>query len=183
MFNLNKILQNFEKNKPVIVFDSPNRENEADLILPVQKCTSEAVNFAISQAKGLLCVAVEKTRQLELELNWMQANAKNNSLYHTNFTVSVDLLGHGVTTGISASDRAKTIQALADSNFQAADFARPGHIFPLVADPLGLKSRAGHTETAVTLAKLGNYFPVAFLIEILALPQKLEVKLPLYKVK
>jgi len=162
---LKKIIESFENNKPVIVFDAQNRENEADFIIPAQKLTVQTVNFMITKGKGLLCVAITEERQKELGLKIMTES--NDSKFYTNFTVSVDLNSSEVTTGITALERFLTIKAMADKKLRKQDFNKPGHIFPLVAREGLLKTRAGHTEASLTLALMAGLSPCAALIEIL----------------
>jgi 3,4-dihydroxy 2-butanone 4-phosphate synthase/GTP cyclohydrolase II len=150
--------------KMIIVTDDIERENEGDLIAPAHCITAEQVNFIISKARGLLCVAIERDWAEKLYLTPMAPD--NTSLHHTNFTVSIDAV-NGTTTGISASDRAKTIRKLADPMTEPQDFARPGHIFPLIAKKGGVLRRSGHTEAAVDLMRLAGFFPAGVLCEIL----------------
>lgn len=148
----------------VIVVDDENRENEGDLIIAAEAITPEKVNFMESQAKGLLCVPLTGERCDELDLPMMVTS--NTSVHSTPFTISVDLLGHGCTTGISSYDRAQTILALANKDTLPEDLGRPGHVFPLRAREKGVLSRIGHTEAAVDLAKLAGLYPAGVLIEI-----------------
>lgn len=148
----------------VIVVDDEDRENEGDLILAAEAITPEKVNFMETHAKGLLCVPITAERCDELDLPMMVTN--NTSVHATPFTVSVDLLGYGCTTGISSFDRAQTILALADPETRPEDLGRPGHVFPLKAREKGVLSRIGHTEAAVDLAKLAGLSPAGVLIEI-----------------
>ncbi len=164
ILTIEEAIKELQKGNFLIVTDDQSRENEGDLILPAQYSTPEKVNFIISKARGLLCVAMEKERADKLKLTPMTSD--NTSLHHTNFTVSVDA-AEGTTTGISASDRSVTIQKLADDNSQAEDFGRPGHIFPLIAMKGGVLRRAGHTEAVVDLMKIAGLTPVGALCEIL----------------
>lgn len=148
----------------VIVVDDEDRENEGDLIIAAQAITPEKVNFMETHAKGLLCVPLTSERCDELDLPMMVTN--NTSVHATPFTVSIDLLGHGCTTGISSYDRAQTILALTKPETGPEDFGRPGHVFPLRARDKGVLSRVGHTEAAVDLAKLAGMYPAGVLIEI-----------------
>lgn len=148
----------------ILVVDDEDRENEGDLIIAAEMVTAAKVNFMEKYARGLLCVPMCESRCQELELPMMVQN--NTSLHATPFTVSVDLLGKGCTTGISASDRAQTILALADSLTKASDLARPGHVFPLKARDGGVLERNGHTEAVVDLMKLAHLKPVGVLIEV-----------------
>jgi len=150
----------------VIVVDDENRENEGDLICAAEWITPEIINFMTKEARGLICASITEERCKELDLELMVG--KNTALHHTPFTVSVDLLGHGCTTGISASDRAKTIKALVDPETQVSDLAKPGHIFPLKAREGGVIRRAGHTEAAVDLPRLAGLKPAGVLVEIMS---------------
>ena len=149
----------------IIVVDDEDRENEGDFVCAAEKTTPEMVNFMVKEGRGLMCTPLTRQRCEELELDMMVG--KNTAQYETAFTVSVDLLGSGCTTGISASDRAKTIQALVNSNTKPDDLGRPGHIFPLRAAEGGVIRRSGHTEAAVDLAVLAGLQPAGVLIEIL----------------
>ncbi len=149
----------------VIVVDDEDRENEGDFITSAELITPEKVNFMAKYGRGLICVALPEERCDELNLDLMVG--KNTSLHGTNFTVSVDLKGQGVTTGISAFDRAKTIKALVDPKTQPTDLARPGHVFPLKAHSEGVLRRAGHTEAAVDLTRLAGLTPGGALVEIM----------------
>ncbi|MCX6218981.1 bifunctional 3,4-dihydroxy-2-butanone-4-phosphate synthase/GTP cyclohydrolase II [Spirosoma sp.] len=151
--------------KIVLVVDDEDRENEGDMICAAEMITPEMVNFMVREARGLMCAPLTQERCDELGLDMMVTS--NTSVHTTPFTVSVDLLGNGCTTGISASDRSKTIQALVDPNTTPDDLGRPGHIFPLRAVEGGVIRRAGHTEAAVDLAKLAGLSPVGVLIEVL----------------
>jgi len=150
----------------VIVVDDEDRENEGDFIGIAELITPEMVNFMATKGRGLICVPLTRERAAELELDMMVHQTANSSLYDTPFTVSVDYR-LGTTTGISAADRAKTIQALADPLTKPSDLGRPGHIFPLRAQPGGVLRRAGHTEAGVDLARLAGCRPVGVLVEIL----------------
>jgi len=148
----------------VIVVDDEDRENEGDLIIAAEAITPEKINFMETHARGLVCAPLTAERCEELDLPMMVSN--NTSMHATPFTVSVDLLKNGVTTGISAYDRAQTILALTKKETKAEDFGRPGHIFPLKAKDKGVLSRIGHTEAAVDLARLAGLYPAGVLIEI-----------------
>jgi 3,4-dihydroxy 2-butanone 4-phosphate synthase/GTP cyclohydrolase II len=152
------------KGELVIVVDDEDRENEGDFIGAAETITPSLVNFMTKRGRGLLCASITPERASELNLDLMVES--NSALYSTPFTVSVDFK-HGTSTGISASDRTKTIRALADPNATAFDFARPGHVFPLRARDGGVLRRAGHTEAAVDLARLAGYAPVGALVEIM----------------
>lgn len=149
----------------MIVVDDDDRENEGDFICAAEKITPEIVNFMATHGRGLICAPLTEERCDELGLELMVG--RNTALHATPFTVSVDLLGHGCTTGISASDRAKTILALADPKTDPASLGKPGHIFPLRARKEGVIRRAGHTEAAVDLAQLAGLAPAGVLVEIM----------------
>ena len=149
----------------IIVVDDEDRENEGDFICAAECITPEIINFMATHGRGLICTPIEEKRADELELNMMVNN--NTALHETAFTVSIDLIGRGCTTGISAHDRSTGIRALVDPTIKAADFARPGHIFPLRAKSGGVLRRTGHTEAAIDLAKLAGFAPVGVLVEIL----------------
>ncbi len=151
--------------KIVLVVDDEDRENEGDMICAAELITPEMVNFMVKEGRGLMCAPLTDARCQALGLDMMVSS--NTSVHTTPFTVSVDLLGHGCTTGISASDRAKTIRALVDPATRPDDLGRPGHIFPLRAVDGGVIRRSGHTEAAVDLAKLAGLQPVGVLIEVL----------------
>ncbi len=151
--------------KVIIVVDDENRENEGDFIAAAEKVTPEMINFMATNGRGLICAPLTEDRCEELDLTMMVQN--NTVLHHTQFTVSVDLIGHGCTTGISVQDRAKTIKALVNDNTKPFDLGRPGHIFPLRAKNGGVLRRTGHTEAAVDLARLAGFKPAGILVEIL----------------
>ena len=151
--------------KVVVVVDDENRENEGDFIAAAEKVTPEMINFMALHGRGLICAPLTETRCDELGLNMMVQN--NTVLHNTQFTVSVDLIGNGCTTGISTSDRSKTIKALVEANTNPHDLGRPGHIFPLKAKNGGVLRRTGHTEAAVDLARLAGLQPAGILVEIL----------------
>jgi 3,4-dihydroxy 2-butanone 4-phosphate synthase/GTP cyclohydrolase II len=154
----------FKKGKPVIVVDDEDRENEGDLIFAAEKATPKLVNFLIKHTSGVICVPMEDNRLKELKLDMM--TQVNTALHETAFTVSVDYR-FGTTTGISASDRCKTIKALVDKKTKPDDLCRPGHIFPLRSFPGGVLRRAGHTEAAVDLAKLAGLYAAGVLCEVI----------------
>jgi len=164
MNTIEEAIEDFRKGKMLIVIDDADRENEGDLIVASELVTPEQVNFITREARGILCVPVTEQRARELNLELMVE--KNTALHQTNFTVSIDYL-KGTTTGVSASDRAATIKAMVNNNTKPEDFARPGHIFPLIADNGGVLKRAGHTEAVVDLAKLAGLQPSGVLCEIL----------------
>ncbi len=149
----------------VIVADDENRENEGDFIVAAELITPEIVNFMAIEGRGLICVALTEGRCKELRLEPMVKS--NNAVNRTNFTVSVDLIGEGCTTGISASDRAKTIRALVNKKTKPEELGKPGHIFPIIADPEGVRKRPGHTEAAVDLASLAGLSPAGVLVEVM----------------
>ncbi|MFZ1978000.1 MAG: bifunctional 3,4-dihydroxy-2-butanone-4-phosphate synthase/GTP cyclohydrolase II [Bacteroidota bacterium] len=161
---IEEAVEDFRSGKILIVVDDEDRENEGDFILAAEKVTSEAINFFISEGRGIVCAPITARRSLELNLDLMVD--KNTSIHETPFTVAVDYL-HGTTTGVSALDRAATVRALADPNIKAEDFGRPGHIFPLRAVDGGVLRRAGHTEAAIDLCRLAGVQPAAVLCEIL----------------
>ncbi|MBB4119533.1 3,4-dihydroxy 2-butanone 4-phosphate synthase/GTP cyclohydrolase II [Mesonia hippocampi] len=182
-FKLNTIteaIEDIRAGKMVIVVDDEDRENEGDFIAAAEKVTPEMINFMATHGRGLICAPLTEDRCEELDLNLMVSN--NTVLHHTQFTVSVDLIGYGCTTGISAHDRAKTIEALVKPDIKAHELGRPGHIFPLRAKNGGVLRRTGHTEAAVDLARLAGLQPAGILVEILnedgtmaRLPQLVEV--------
>ncbi|WP_394466816.1 3,4-dihydroxy-2-butanone-4-phosphate synthase [Mariniflexile sp. HNIBRBA6329] len=149
----------------IIVVDDENRENEGDFVAAADKVTPEMINFMATKGRGLICAPLTETRCKELELGMMVRN--NTDHMETAFTVSVDLRGQGVSTGISASDRAKTVKALTDPNIKSFDLARPGHIFPLVAKEGGVLRRTGHTEAAIDFARLAGLKPAGVIVEIM----------------
>ena len=162
---IHSAIEDIKQGKLVIVVDDEDRENEGDFITAAHNTTPEVVNFMSKYGRGLICVSLPENRCDELELDLMVN--KNTALHETPFTVSVDLLGHGCTTGISAQDRAKTIQALIDPNTKPEDLGRPGHIFPLRAKQGGVIRRSGHTEAAIDLARLAGFEPAGVLVEIM----------------
>ena len=161
---IEEAIEEIRKGNFVVVVDDEDRENEGDLIIAAEAITPEKVNFMETHAKGLLCVPLTGERCDELDLPMMVTS--NTSMHATPFTVSIDLLGHGCTTGISSFDRSQTILALAKAETKAEDLGRPGHVFPLRARDKGVLSRIGHTEAAVDLAKLAGLYPAGVLIEI-----------------
>lgn len=158
-------LEDIKKGKLVIVVDDEDRENEGDFITAAQNITPDIVNFMSKIGRGLICAPISESLADKLDLTMMVSN--NTALHETPFTVSIDLLGHGCTTGISAHDRAKTILALTNPDTKPQDFGRPGHIFPLRAKEGGVLRRAGHTEAAADLARLAGFSPVGVLVEIM----------------
>nr|WP_321412708.1 3,4-dihydroxy-2-butanone-4-phosphate synthase [uncultured Allomuricauda sp.] len=166
--------------KVIIVVDDENRENEGDFIAAAEKVTPEMINFMAMHGRGLICAPLTEDRCEELELNMMVQN--NTVLHQTQFTVSVDLLGYGCTTGISVHDRSKTIAALVNKDIKPHELGKPGHIFPLRAKNGGVLRRSGHTEAAIDFARLAGLEPAGILVEILnedgtmaRLPQLLKV--------
>lgn len=151
--------------KAIIVVDDEDRENEGDFITAAANATPEMINFMATYGRGLICAPLTEERCDELGLDLMVG--KNTAAYETNFTVSVDLRGHGCTTGISASDRSKTIKALIDPNIDPDELGRPGHIFPLRSKDGGVLRRSGHTEASVDLARLAGMEPAGVLVEIM----------------
>jgi 3,4-dihydroxy 2-butanone 4-phosphate synthase/GTP cyclohydrolase II len=158
-------IEDIRNGKMIIAVDDEDRENEGDFIIAARTVTPETINFMSKYGRGLICVPLVEERCDELQLELMVNN--NTALHETAFTVSVDLLGHGCTTGISAHDRARTIQALIDPATTPADLGRPGHIFPLRAKKGGVLRRAGHTEAAIDLARLAGFEPAGVLVEIM----------------
>ena len=158
-------IEAIKRGELIIVVDDEDRENEGDFICAAELITPEIVNFMAREGRGLICVPITEERCSELELEMMVGN--NTALHETAFTVSVDLLGHGCTTGISASDRSKTIQALVSKDTKPTDLGRPGHIFPLKAKRGGVLRRTGHTEAAIDFPRLAGLSPAGVLVEIL----------------
>src|SRR6056300_1912940 len=154
-----------QNGKMVIVVDDEDRENEGDFLTAARNVTTEMVNFMAKEGRGLICVPLTEERCAELDLDLMVG--KNTATHETAFTVSVDLLGNGCTTGISAQDRSKTIIALIDEDTKKEDLGRPGHIFPLKAKAGGVLRRAGHTEAAIDLARLAGFEPAGCIVEIM----------------
>ncbi|HEY8398766.1 MAG TPA: bifunctional 3,4-dihydroxy-2-butanone-4-phosphate synthase/GTP cyclohydrolase II [Flavihumibacter sp.] len=178
--SIESAIEDFKEGKMLIVVDDEDRENEGDFVIAARHVTPEVINFMSKEGRGLICAPLVEDRCEELKLEMMVSS--NTALHETAFTVSVDLLGQGCTTGISAHDRAKTIQALIDPNTKPEDLGRPGHIFPLKAKKGGVLRRAGHTEATIDLARLAGCEPAGVLVEILnedgtmaRLPQLLEI--------
>ena len=178
--SIEEAINDIRNGKVIIVVDDENRENEGDFIAAAEKITPEMINFMAMHGRGLICTPLTENRCKDLELNMMVSN--NTDPMETAFTVSVDLRGKGVTTGISASDRAKTILALVDKETKPYDLARPGHIFPLRAKEGGVLRRTGHTEAAIDFARLAGLQPAGVIVEIMnedgtmaRLPQLVEV--------
>lgn len=177
---IDSAIEDIKKGRVVIVVDDEDRENEGDFVAAAEMATPEMINFMATHGRGLICTPIVENRASELELDLMVT--KNTDPHHTQFTVSVDKIGDGCTTGISASDRAKTVLALVDEKTKPADLARPGHIFPLKAKPGGVLRRTGHTEAAIDLARLAGCKPAGVIVEIMnedgtmaRLPQLFEI--------
>ena len=177
---IEEAIEDFREGKFIIVVDDEDRENEGDFIIAAEKITPEKVNFMLTHGRGVLCAPITEERCEELDLNMQVAN--NTSIHETPFTVTVDKLGGGCTTGVSMFDRAETIRALADPKTKPSDLGRPGHVNPLRARSRGVLRRSGHTEAAVDLARLAGLYPAGALIEIInedgtmaRLPQLMEV--------
>lgn len=162
---IEEAIDELKAGKVIIVVDDEDRENEGDFITTARNITPEIINFMASQGRGLICAPLTESRCDELGLNLMVGT--NTALHETNFTVSVDLLGNGCTTGISASDRSKTIQALIDPATRPEDLGRPGHVFPLRAKDGGVLRRAGHTEAVIDFASIAGMEPAGVLVEIM----------------
>jgi 3,4-dihydroxy 2-butanone 4-phosphate synthase / GTP cyclohydrolase II len=187
-FKLNTIhdaIEDIRNGKVIIVVDDANRENEGDFVAAADKVTPEMINFMATQGRGLICAPLTEKRCKELQLD-MMVNINTDHM-ETAFTVSVDLRGQGVTTGISASDRAKTVKSLTDINTKPHDLSRPGHIFPLIAKEGGVLRRTGHTEAAIDFARLAGLQPAGVIVEIMnedgsmaRLPQLIELSKKLH---
>ena len=162
---IEEAIADIKAGKVVIVVDDEDRENEGDFVAAAEAVTPELVNFMAKHGRGLICTPLVESRCEQLDLDLMVKS--NNSVHDTAFTVSVDLIGHGCTTGISASDRAKTILALTDPDTKPGDLARPGHIFPLRAKVGGVLRRTGHTEAAIDLARMAGFQPAGVIVEIM----------------
>ncbi|CAH0335873.1 Riboflavin biosynthesis protein RibBA [Flavobacterium sp. CECT 9288] len=177
---IEEAIEDIRQGKVIIVVDDEDRENEGDFLAAAEMVTPEMINFMATHGRGLICAPLTENRCKELGLHVMVSN--NTDPMETAFTVSVDLRGNGVTTGISASDRAKTILSLVDQNTKPHDLARPGHIFPLIAKQGGVLRRTGHTEAAIDFARLAGFKPAGVIVEIMnedgtmaRLPQLVEV--------
>lgn len=177
---IEEAIEDIRQGKVIIVVDDEDRENEGDFLAAAEKVTPEMINFMATHGRGLICAPLTEKRCVELELHSMVKN--NTDHMETAFTVSVDLKGHGVTTGISASDRAKTVLALINEDTKPYDLARPGHIFPLIAKQGGVLRRVGHTEAAIDFARLAGFKPAGVIVEIMnedgsmaRLPELIEV--------
>lgn len=158
-------IEDIRQGKVVIVVDDEDRENEGDFVAAAETVTPEMINFMATHGRGLICAPLTEERCEALDLELMVG--KNTATYETPFTISVDLIGHGCTTGISASDRAKTIKALVNPETKAEDLGRPGHIFPLKAKKGGVLRRTGHTEASIDLARLAGFQPAGVIVEIM----------------
>lgn len=177
---IEEAIEDIRNGKIIIVVDDEDRENEGDFLCAAEKTTPEMINFMATHGRGLICAPLTESRCKELDLKTMVTN--NTDHLETAFTVSVDLKGNGVTTGISAGDRAKTVLALIDTDTKAFDLARPGHIFPLIAKQGGVLRRTGHTEAAIDFARLAGFKPAGVICEIMnedgtmaRLPELIEV--------
>ena len=178
--SIESAIQDIKDGKVVIVVDDADRENEGDFVAAARSVTPEMINFMATHGRGLICAPLVEDRCVELGLDLMVQN--NNAAYETPFTVSVDLMGHGCTTGISVSDRSKTVQALVNPDTKPEELGKPGHIFPLKAKKGGVLRRAGHTEAAIDLARLAGFEAAGVIVEIMnedgtmaRLPQLLEI--------
>ncbi|MDX1445006.1 bifunctional 3,4-dihydroxy-2-butanone-4-phosphate synthase/GTP cyclohydrolase II [Lishizhenia sp.] len=177
---IEEALEDIKAGKVIIVVDDEDRENEGDFLTAARNCTPEVINFMATEGRGLICAPLLEEKCDELGLDLMVKT--NSAAYETAFTVSVDLNGHGCTTGISASDRSKTVKALIDPNIDPSELGKPGHIFPLRAKKGGVLRRAGHTEAAVDISRLAGFEPAGVIVEILnedgtmaRLPQLMEI--------
>jgi len=162
---IEEAIEDIKNGKVVIVVDDEDRENEGDFLTAARNATPEVVNFMATHGRGLICAPLIEDRCNELGLDLMVQS--NTAQFETPFTVSIDLIGHGTTTGISASDRSKTIKALIDPNTKPEELGKPGHIFPLRAKKGGVLRRAGHTEAAIDLARLAGFEPAGVIVEIM----------------
>ena len=167
-FKLNTIeeaIEEIQNGNVIIVVDDEDRENEGDFLTAARNATPDLINFMATHGRGLICAPISKKRCDNLGLELMVKN--NSAAYETPFTISIDLIGHGCTTGISASDRSKTILAMIDPNTRPEELGKPGHIFPLRARKGGVLRRAGHTEAAVDLSRLAGFEEAGVIVEIL----------------
>jgi len=163
--SVEEAIEDIREGKVVLVFDDIARENEGDFIAASEHVTPEIINFMTKYGRGLICVAITEERANELSLERMVQN--NTATHATAFTVSVDLLGHGCTTGISAFDRSQTVKALVDESTSPEDLGRPGHIFPLIANANGVLGRMGHTEASIDLPMLAGLKSSGVLVEVM----------------
>ena len=177
---IEEAIKDIKDGKVIIVVDDEDRENEGDFICAAETVTPEIINFMATYGRGLICSPIDERRADELDLPMMVSS--NTALHETAFTVSIDLIGHGCSTGISAYDRATGIKKLTETTTKAEDFARPGHIFPLRAKQGGVLRRTGHTEATIDLARMAGFYPAGVLVEILnadgtmaRMPQLLEI--------
>lgn len=159
-----EVIEEFKRGAMVIITDDENRENEGDLLIAAEKVSAEVINFMATNARGLICLTLTQERCQQLDLPLMVG--KNASRFSTNFTVSIEA-ARGVTTGISAADRARTVQAAVSRDARPGDLISPGHVFPLMAQPGGVLARAGHTEAGVDLARLAGFEPASVICEVL----------------
>lgn len=180
LHTIEEAIYEIQQGRVVIVVDDEDRENEGDFLTAARNATPELINFMATHGRGLICAPISEDRCDQLGLELMVRN--NSAAYETPFTISVDLIGHGCTTGISASDRAKTILAMIDPNIRPEELGKPGHIFPLRARKGGVLRRAGHTEAAIDLSRLAGFEEAGVIVEILnedgtmaRLPQLLEI--------
>jgi 3,4-dihydroxy 2-butanone 4-phosphate synthase/GTP cyclohydrolase II len=178
--SIESAIQDIKDGKIIIVVDDEDRENEGDFVAAARSVTPEIINFMATHGRGLICAPLVEDRCVDLGLDLMVQN--NNAAYETPFTVSVDLIGHGCSTGISASDRAKTVKALINPDIKPEELGKPGHIFPLKAKKGGVLRRAGHTEAAIDLSRLAGFEPAGVIVEIMnedgsmaRLPQLIEI--------
>jgi 3,4-dihydroxy 2-butanone 4-phosphate synthase/GTP cyclohydrolase II len=162
---IEEAIEDIKQGKLIIVVDDEDRENEGDFLTAARNVTPEVINFMATHGRGLICAPITPERSQELGLNLMVK--QNNAVHETAFTVSVDLLTQGCTTGISAQDRAKTVQALINPDTKPDELGKPGHIFPLIANKEGVLRRAGHTEAAIDLSRLAGFEPAGCIVEIL----------------
>lgn len=179
---IEEAIADIKAGKVVIVVDDENRENEGDFVAAAEMATPELINFMALHGRGLICTPITESRSRELKLDLMVGKHDNTDPHGTAFTVSIDKIGDGVTTGISASDRSKTVKSLVDPTTRPEDLGRPGHIFPLKAREGGVLRRTGHTEAAIDLARLAGLAPAGVIVEIMnedgtmaRLPQLMEV--------
>lgn len=165
MDTIAEAIEDIKNGKVIVVVDDEDRENEGDFVCAAESVTPEIINFMATHGRGLICAPLNEDRCVELGLELMVG--KNTAAFETPFTVSVDLIGHGCTTGISAHDRFKTIKALVDPEIKPEELGKPGHIFPLRAKKEGVLRRAGHTEAAIDFAQLAGFRPAGVLVEIM----------------
>ncbi|MFZ1453629.1 MAG: bifunctional 3,4-dihydroxy-2-butanone-4-phosphate synthase/GTP cyclohydrolase II [Ferruginibacter sp.] len=163
--SIESAIEDIKKGKLIIVVDDEDRENEGDFITAAENATPEVINFMSTHGRGLICASLTEERCAELKLQPMVVD--NTSLHETAFTVSIDLLGNGCTTGISAQDRSKTVKSLVNPNTKPEDLGRPGHIFPLKAKKGGVLRRSGHTEATIDMSRLAGFAPAGVLVEIM----------------